>query len=249
MMKATLTVLVTVFVSIVVLFPGCDTNTPSESGPATKLGFQSVPSQLTAGVVFTMTVPALKSDNTIDQNYNGSVTIAKATGPGTLSGTLIKSAVAGVATFSDLVVDSVGDYTFSVTSGNLASAVSSIVTAQPATSSPMVIKTGTFSSQNGYTTAGIVEVVRNSDNSESLRTGSNFSVSGGAGSIGVWLTNSAGATNLNSTSQKIRVGLINSGFSGVYEYPIAGGLGTYTHVVTFCEAAQINFGNAELRDP
>jgi hypothetical protein len=74
-------------------------------------------------------------------------------------------------------------------------------------------------------------------------------VDGGAGAIGIWLTNAVGAVELTSTTVKIRLGIINSGFSGVYEYDISGGLGAYTHVVTFCEGAEINFGNATLGSP
>jgi len=234
----------------ILLLAGCNNETPSEpmneTGPATKLGFGSVPSALVAGTPFTLTVRALREDNSVDNNFSGSISIAKSSGPGTLSGTLSRSASAGVATFANLIVDIPGDYAFNASSANLTQTVTSPITAQPAAT---VTKMGTFSGQNGYSTTGTVEVIRKVDGSEDLKTGSDFTVNGGAGSIGVWLTNSTGAANLNNTSQKVQVGLITSGFSGVYEYSIPGGLGTFTHVVTFCEGAQVNFGNAELMDP
>jgi hypothetical protein len=219
---------------------------PSTSGPATKLGFVAVPSEVTEGMPFSLMVQAQREDNSLDPSYAGAIAISLASGPGMLQGNLTVQAVGGVATFNALVLSEAGTYTFMATSGSLTGTSGPIVAVAAA---PMVVKTGTFSGQNGYSTVGTVEVVRNTDGVELLRTGTNFAVSSGAGSIGVWLTNATGAASLNSTSEKLRVGLITSGFSGAYEYSIPGGLGSYTHVVTFCEGAQINFGNAELRDP
>jgi len=236
-----------VMVSIAILIQGCENESTMQTttGDATKLAFSSVPTQLAANSTFTVSVQAVRNDNSVDQSYTGSVTIAKSSGPGTLSGTLTRSAQGGTVTFTDLVVDAVGDYTFNVSAMNLTGAVT-----DPITSSTIVVfKTGTFAGQNGYSSIGTVEILRNPDNSEVVRTGSDFAVSGGAGSIGIWLTNAAGAVNLNNSSTKIMVGLITTGFGGVYEYDIPGGLGSYTHVVTFCEAAEINFGYAALMDP
>lgn len=121
---------------------------------------------------------------------------------------------------------------------------------QPTSPTSGVIRVGTFSSQNGYATEGMVEILRDSvSGDDAVRTRMDFRVSGGAGSIGIWMTDAAGAANLNSSPLKIRVGVITSGFQGVYSYAIPGGLGSYTHVVTFCEAARINFGNASLGIP
>jgi hypothetical protein len=237
-------------ITVSLLMIACEGDTTTQqmmsAGPATKLGFGSVPSSLVASTPFTITVRALRDDNSVDDDFTGTVSITKSSGPGTLSGTLMQPVSAGVATFTDLVVDLPGDYTFSATTANLTEAVTSPVTAEPAET---VARNGTFISQNGYLTTGSVQVILKGDGSEVLRTGSNFAVSSGAGSIGVWLTNSTGAANLNDTSTKFRLGIITSGFSGMYEYVIPGGLGVYTHVVTFCEGAQTNFGNAELMEP
>lgn len=113
-----------------------------------------------------------------------------------------------------------------------------------------VVKTGAFSGQNGYATSGGVEIVRDSTRTEFVLTKSDFRVSGGAGTITAWLTDATGATNLNSSTTKVQVGTINSGFAGTYAFPIpAPGLGSYSHVVMFCQAARINFGNAALQNP
>jgi hypothetical protein len=228
--------------------PGCEDDSPSEpaAGPATTVAFGTLPPQIISGIPFTITVRALDANGMTATGYTGSVTVSKASGPGMLTGTLTRNAVAGVATFNDLVVDTAGTYTFSAASGSLTGSTTSPVTVQP---EAVLLKNGTFTSQSGYMTTGSVQILRLVDGSEILRTGSDFSVSSGAGAIGIWLTNAAGAANLNSTADKIMLGVITTGFSGVYEYDIPGGLGTYTHVVSFCEGAQINFGYAELMNP
>ncbi len=114
----------------------------------------------------------------------------------------------------------------------------------------IVLKTGTFTGQNGYSTVGMAEVRRDTTTGdEFLQTLMNFSVSGGAGTIGIYLTDATGAANLNNSSNKLFLGNITSGFAGEYTFPIPAGLGSYTHAATFCVAAQINFGNAVLQDP
>ena len=122
---------------------------------------------------------------------------------------------------------------------------------QPPSPISIVVKVGTFTGQNGYVTEGSCEILRDTTNGvETLRTGSSFRVSGGAGTIGFWLTNSVGAGNLNNTTNKLQVSTISSGFSGVYSFPIPGNNSSaYTHVVAFCEAARINFGFAQLQQP
>jgi hypothetical protein len=113
-----------------------------------------------------------------------------------------------------------------------------------------IVKTGTFSGQNGYATSGGVEIVRDSSGGEFVLTKSDFRVSGGAGTITAWLTDATGAGNLNSSSVKVQVGTINSGFAGVYAFPIPSpGLGSHSHVVMFCQSARINFGTATLQNP
>ena len=86
---------------------------------AVKLSFAGTPAQVAANAVFTLTVQTLKADNTVDQNFSGTITVAKASGPGMLKGTLSRAAVAGVTTFNDLSVDAAGSYTFTATHGTL----------------------------------------------------------------------------------------------------------------------------------
>ena len=67
--------------------------------------------------------------------FVGSVVLAKNSGPGVVSGTLTKTAVAGVATFNDIAVDTVGTYTLSVSSTGISGSTSSVfsITAIPDT--------------------------------------------------------------------------------------------------------------------
>lgn len=113
-----------------------------------------------------------------------------------------------------------------------------------------ILKTGVFTGQNGYATSGGVDVVRDSSGAEFVVTKSDFRVSGGAGTITAWLTDATGAGNLNSSSVKLQVGTINSGFAGVYAFPVQGAMASsYSHIVMFCQSARINFGNAPLQNP
>lgn len=74
-------------------------NVPSGGQPAVSLS--------------SFTVEARRGDNSVDLNYTGSITIGKTSGSGNISGTLTRSAAAGVATFNDIQFDASGSYTIS----------------------------------------------------------------------------------------------------------------------------------------
>ncbi len=67
------------------------------------------------------------------------VTLALASGSGTLAGTLKPSAVAGVATFGDLAIQQAGAYTLTATDGSLTSLTSGTITITPAAASQIAI--------------------------------------------------------------------------------------------------------------
>lgn len=120
----------------------------------------------------------------------------------------------------------------------------------PPPTTTIVLKTGTFTGQNGYITSGMLEILKDTTTGDDyLHTLMNFSVSGGAGTIAIYLCDASGAANLNNTSDKVFLGNITSGFSGEYTFAIPAGFASHTHAVTFCVAAQVNFGNAALQDP
>jgi hypothetical protein len=85
-----------------------------------RLEFVSFPSSGIINTGFTtFTVEARRINNTVDNTFNGTVTLSKASGPttGTLSGTLTFNAVSGIATFSDVQVNEPGSYTLNATTG------------------------------------------------------------------------------------------------------------------------------------
>ncbi len=220
------------------------TVSPAQSGQATKLGFVGIPATVATGTAFALMVQAQRNDNSVDPNFTGMITLALASGSGNLGGTTGKAALAGVATFNDLTLSAASTFTLRATAGSLTTAVSSAIAANA------LLKKGTFTGQNNYTSTGSLQIWRQANGTESFQTGTDFRVNGGAGSISIWLTDATGANNLNSTSNKVQLGSINSGFAGVYNFAIpAPGLSSYTHAVTYCTAARINFGFAELRNP
>lgn len=78
-------------------------------GAATKLGFTAQPQAVTVNATMTAVVVAIQdaNGNTVT-NSNATVAIALTTGGGILNGTLSKSATNGVASFSDLSIDTAG---------------------------------------------------------------------------------------------------------------------------------------------
>jgi hypothetical protein len=103
--------------------------------PATKLVFAQEPTNATAGVNIAPTIVVNATDvaGNIDSNYTGSVTLAVATGPGVLSGTMTTvNAIAGVASFPGVNIQQAGMYTLTATASGLTSAGSASFTISPA---------------------------------------------------------------------------------------------------------------------
>jgi hypothetical protein len=76
----------------------------------------------------TFSVEARRSNGDVDVNYTGDITLAMTTGTGTLLGTLTKTAVAGVAFFSDITYDTEGVKVVEATATGLTTANSGNVT-------------------------------------------------------------------------------------------------------------------------
>jgi hypothetical protein len=73
---------------------------------ATKLVFGSQPGNVVVGETFgAFTVRAVDDSDALDVDFDGDVTVALETGSGALAGTLTESAVAGIATFDDVHID------------------------------------------------------------------------------------------------------------------------------------------------
>jgi streptogramin lyase len=103
---------------------------------------QQPASSVTAGTAFGLTVEAEDSSGNLDASFNGTVTVALANNPGgaALGGTLSVTASGGIATFSDLTLDTAAQgYTLQVSATGVASATTSAVTVNPAPPSQLVI--------------------------------------------------------------------------------------------------------------
>lgn len=113
-------------------------------GVATQLIVATQPSGSVNDAVFT-TQPIVEiqdSGGNVDTSDNSTVvTVAIATGSGTLSGTTTATASSGVATFSGLKIVGSGAHTLSFTASGLSSATSSSITPTFGTASQLVVST------------------------------------------------------------------------------------------------------------
>lgn len=74
--------------------------------PATKVVFTTQPANTVVGETMSAVVVEAKDDGDVtDTDFTDNITLALQTGSGTLAGTLVKAAVAGVATFDDLSIN------------------------------------------------------------------------------------------------------------------------------------------------
>lgn len=107
----------------------------------TECVFTTLPSTVEPDETFTVAVTVRDGAAATDTNYNGVVTLSiyTKTANGVLSGTRVRPAINGVATFTGLSIDEDGDYTF------IASA-STVATAYP----PAAKVSSTVSVSDGY---------------------------------------------------------------------------------------------------
>ena len=115
-----------VALSVVALFATAGPVHAGRVGP--NLEFIQGPTGTSAGLPLATIQVAAKKAGRINTRYSRAVSLTLQ-GAGTLFGTTTVNAVAGVATFTDLVIDTAGTYTLFATSGRLA----------PATSAPFEI--------------------------------------------------------------------------------------------------------------
>jgi subtilisin-like proprotein convertase family protein len=106
------------------------------------------PTNVTVYTPFSFQVTALDQFGNPDSDFDGTVTVELASGAtSTLHGTLTETANLGVATFSDLSVDTVGSgYTLAVTSTGLVGATSNSFTANPGAAASLIVTTEPASS-------------------------------------------------------------------------------------------------------
>ncbi len=117
------------------------------TGSAARLMVGAVPSSVDAGLVISpsITVTATDSTGNTVTSFTGAVTVAIGTNPGggTLSGTLTRTAVAGVATFDDLSINRNGvGYTLAASATGLAAGASVPFTVVAGPPTQMVLVSG-----------------------------------------------------------------------------------------------------------
>ncbi len=121
---------------------------------ATKLAYVQQPSNVTAGVANSPSITVDVDDQfgNIVTTDSSNVTLAVATGPGSASGTLTVAASSGVATFSNVKINTAGNYTLTASDGALTTATSSSFTVNPAAASKLA-----YSVQPSNVTAGVAD--------------------------------------------------------------------------------------------
>jgi autotransporter-associated beta strand protein len=119
---------------------------------ASKVVYGVQPSDVTAGVANSPSITVAVEDQfgNIVTSDASNVTLAVASGPGSLSGTVTVAASGGVATLSNVILDTAGDYTLTASDGSLTSATSSSFTVTPGASAKVV-----YGVQPSDVTAGV----------------------------------------------------------------------------------------------
>lgn len=165
------------------------------AGQATGLLFTAQPVTTTATTTLTsVQVTAQDNQGNIVTTFSGNVAVAIAVNPGsgTLSGTLSKAAVAGVATFSNLSIDKVGTgYRLAATSGSLSTDTSSAFSITAGAATTLVFSVQPSATAAGGTITPAVVVT-------ALDAGGN-TATGFAGNVTMSFGNNAGGGTLSGT--------------------------------------------------
>src|SRR5208337_4150743 len=163
---------------------------------AAKVVYAQQPTSTTAGSTIS---PAVTVD--VEDQYNNlvttdasSVTLSVHIGSGSLNGTLTESASGGIATFSNLSINTADNYTLSANDGSLTGATSGSFTISPAAAAKVVYAQQPTSTTAGSTISPAV-TLDVEDQYGNLVTGDassvTLSVHSGSGSLNGTLTESA----------------------------------------------------------
>jgi uncharacterized repeat protein (TIGR03803 family) len=156
---------------------------------ASKLVYNQQPSTVTAGVAISpaITVDVEDQFGNIATSNTSNVTLAINTGPGSIGGTDTIAAVNGVATFSNIILDTAGNYTLAATDTGLTAADSSSFTVNPASATKLAYSTqpSNVSAGSAITPAIVVDVEDQFGNIVTSNTSNvTLAVNTGPGSIG-----------------------------------------------------------------
>lgn len=107
-----------------------------------------------------------------------------------------------------------------------------------------VLKSGTLSNQSGAGTRGTAQLVKDQAGKYFISLSENFTTKFSTGTVTVYLSTSA-SLRLNESGSFQLLGLAN--MPGAHFYELQGNLDNkFTHVIIWCGAAAIPFGNALL---
>ncbi|WP_432672703.1 T9SS sorting signal type C domain-containing protein [Flavobacterium sp. SM2513] len=223
-------------------------------GVATKLDFGTAPPATGNASVnlTTFTVRALRADDTLNNTYTSSITISKASGSGTLSGTLTVNAVAGVATFSTAQFDLADTYTISATASGLTGVTSGniVISANPANgffrsnvATGNWSTAGSWQSSNDGSTGWITAAAppTAAANVITIRTGHNITVATNVTTDQLIIAN-GGQLTVNSTSGTLN---ISNGTGTDIDIQSGGilqvtGTATYASTIIFATSSSMN---------
>ncbi len=112
------------------------------------------------------------------------------------------------------------------------------------------LRTGTLTAENATPTAGSVSIVRDANNEEWISFGSNFTSTFATGTVAVYLAKSNARIGSQRTLPPPPVpNILSAGFvavNGAQSIKIRASSTGFSHVVLYCETAEINFGNAAM---
>ena len=136
------------------LTPATSSSFAVSPAAASKVVYAVQPSNVTAGVADSPSIVVDVEDQfgNIVTTDSSNVTLAVGSGPGSLSGTLTVAASSGIATFSNVKLNTAGNYTLSASDGALTGATSSSFTVSPAAASKVV-----YGVQPSNVTAGVAD--------------------------------------------------------------------------------------------
>ncbi|MCX5762290.1 MAG: Ig-like domain-containing protein, partial [Gemmatimonadetes bacterium] len=233
-------------------------------GATARLIVGSVPAYATAGGLVTpaITVTAVDSDGNTVPTFTGAVTMALGTNPkgGTLTGTLTRNAVAGVATFDDLSINrAAAGYTLSATSSALTAGSSAAFNVTADAPAELQVVRGDAQTRPAGSTLDtiVVRVVDALGNGVGANTVA-FAVAGGGGSVvtvvsttngdgearALW-TIGAGAQTLTVTSGALSPITLTATGSTTYQLVVTTAPGTtQTAGVVLTPGALVAYKNA-----
>ena len=190
---------------------------------ATQLAIATQPTNVTSGVDITpaMVVEVRDASNTLVTTSSAIVTASRASGSGTLAGTLSVQAVGGRATFSDIRINGSGVHSFAFNATGLTAATSSSFTVMPAPATQLAITTQPPSSAQVAAVWSQEPVIqlRDANNSAVNQSGvvitANIASGGGAlGGTTTAVTNASGTATFIDLSISGAVGPRTLVFSG-----------------------------------